>query len=200
MQLLIATRNSGKIPEIQKVLEGLSIEVVGLSDIPSISAHEDVEEPAETFEGNALIKAIMWGTKANILTLADDSGLAVDTLEDWPGVKTARIAPNDDARNDCILEKTKHIPEGERGAALHCVIALYDPLQKKVRVAHGKAQGHILQQPEGTGGFGVDPIFYYDEAGKSGGLLTLEEKNTVSHRGKAMQAARAILEQEFMGA
>lgn len=197
-QLLIATRNNGKLPEIKTVLDGLPIEVVGLSDVPGIAPDDDVEEPAVTFEGNAIIKALMWGEKAGMLTLADDSGLVIDTLDGWPGVKTARAAPTEEARNELFLEKLQGVPQEERTARLVSVAAIYDPALKKIRTAQGIAEGYITESPQGTNGFGVDPIFFYNEAGEIGGNLSLETKTKVSHRGKAMQKAREILVQEFL--
>lgn len=198
-RLVIATRNQGKIPEIQKVLEGLPVECLSLADIPSIAPDEDVEEPAMTFEGNAIIKVFGWGSKTGILTLADDAGLIIDALDGRPGVKSARYVPGTDQdRYEKVLEEMKDVPEKERTGRYVSVAAIFDPVTKKIRTCQGVSEVMIAHEPKGEHGFGYDPITRFIEFSKTGAELTLEEKTQASHRGKSMREARKILEEEFL--
>ncbi len=194
--LLIATRNRGKYPEIRMELRDLPFSLLDLNNIATL-ADFDVEEPAATFEGNAIIKAFMYGMRAGVLTLADDSGIEVDALDGAPGVLSARYAEGtDEDRMLRLLADVQDIPDGERGAQFRSVIAIYDPAGK-VRTCEGVCRGRLLRAPEGTGGFGYDPIFFSDELGMGFAEASLEEKNRVSHRGKALAKARDILLAEF---
>lgn len=198
-ELLIATRSHGKFPEITALLDGLPLEFLNLNDVPELPADYEVEEPGTTFEGNAIIKAMTLGKKTGHLTLADDSGLEVDALDGRPGVYSARYAPGSDAdRNKKLLGELEGVPEEKRTARFRCVIAIYDPETDKVRVCNGTYEGRIMDTSEGEFGFGYDPIFYSTELEKGGGIMTPEEKNSVSHRGNAVHKAREILEKEFL--
>jgi len=198
-KLLIATRSKGKFPEIVSLLEGMSFDILNLNDVPDLPKDFEVEEPAVTFEGNAIIKAMTLGNKTGLLTLAEDAGLEVDALGGRPGVYTARYAPGtDEDRYTKLLGELDGIPEEKRTARFKAVIALYDPESDKIRTCEGVYEGRIAQQPVGTNGFGYDPIFYNVELQKTNAQMTLEEKNTLSHRGKALREARKILEVEFI--
>src|SRR6476619_6136350 len=133
-ELLIATTNKGKLAEIKSVLSNTDFSIVTLSDI-RISA--DLEEPAMTLEGNAIIKAIQYGNLSGKLTLADDTGLFVDALNGGPGVKTARYAPTVEERIDKLLETLENIPDGTRHAEFRTVVALFDPVSGKIRTCEG---------------------------------------------------------------
>lgn len=197
-KLLIATRNKGKFPEIKDALKGLPLEFLNLNDIPEFPLDYELEEPAMTFEGNAIVKAMTLGKKTGLMVLADDSGLEVDTLKGRPGVYSARYAPGtDEDRYRKLLEELKDVPDEKRTAQFRCVIAIYDPASDRVRTCEGAYRGRILREPRGTNGFGYDPVFYIEAMGKTGAETTLEEKNSVSHRGLALKKARAILESEF---
>ena len=198
-KLLIATRSKGKFPEIVSLLEGMPFEFLNLNDVPDIPKGYEVEEPAETFEGNAIIKAMTLGKKSGLLTLADDAGLEVDAMGGRPGVYSARYAPGtDEDRYVKLLSELKNIPENERTARFKAVIAIYDPENDKVRTCDGTYEGIIAREPKGTSGFGYDPVFYCVKLGKTTAEMTLEEKNSVSHRGEALRKARVILEQDFI--
>ena len=198
-KLLIATRSKGKFPEIVSLLEGMPFEFLNLNDVPDIPKGYEVEEPAVTFEGNAIIKAMTLGKKSGLLTLADDAGLEVDAMGGRPGVYSARYAPGtDEDRYMKLLGELKNIPENERTARFKAVIAIYDPENDKVRTCEGTYEGIIASEPKGTSGFGYDPVFYCVKLGKTTAEMTLEEKNSVSHRGEALRKARVILEQDFI--
>ncbi len=196
-ELLIATRNEGKMPEIRRGLEGLPFTIVDVNDVSALEGFEP-EESGSTFEENAIIKAKEYGAQASMLTLADDSGLEVDALHGGPGIKSARYAPGSDAdRNKKLLAAMADVTDEKRGARFVSVIAIYDPATGTVRTCESISIGRIAHESQGTRPFGYDPIFLYDEAGKTGGQMTVEEKNTYSHRGKALAKAREILLAEF---
>jgi len=196
-ELLIATRNKGKLPEIVAALSGMPFQIVNLEDT-AIPKDFEVEEIAQTFEGNALIKAFMYGKKSGKLTLAEDSGLEVDTLGGRPGVMSARYAPgSDEDRYKKLLSELVGIPYDERGAQFRAVVAIYDPESDKIRTCEGIMRGHIVGEARGGAGFGYDPVFYSDELDKTCGEMTLAEKNKVSHRGRALLKAREILTKDF---
>ena len=198
-ELLIATGNKGKFPEITAILGDIPFTFKNLNDLGYPEGFE-VEEPGSTFESNAIIKAMTWGKRSGKLTIAEDSGFVVDALDGRPGVYSARyIAGTDQDRFNKILEEMKDVPDGKRTARFVAVVAIYDPEHgDKVRLCEGSVAGTVTREPIGTNGFGYDPIFRYDETGKTGGEMTKEEKNTVSHRGRAMRKAREILLAEFV--
>jgi XTP/dITP diphosphohydrolase len=198
-KLLIATRSIGKFPEIISLLEGLPFEFVSLNDVSEIPKEYEVEEPAMTFEGNAIIKAMTFGKKSGLMTLVDDSGLEVDALGGRPGVLSARyVAGTDKDRYKKILEELKSVPEDKRAARFRCVIAVYDPSTDRIRTTDGVFEGRIASSPRGEQGFGYDPIFFSAELQKMSAELTMEEKNAVSHRGKALKRMKEIIKSEFI--
>jgi XTP/dITP diphosphohydrolase len=183
-QLVLASNNPGKIAEIRAILAPLDIEVVPQSHYGIAEA----EEPHGTFIENALAKARHAATLAGLPALSDDSGVCVDALEGAPGVHSARFAgdPKSDERNNqhllALLER-----EENRRAHYYCVIVLvrqaHDP---QPLIAEGEWHGEILRTPRGSGGFGYDPLFLDPLLGKTGAELAMEEKNRISHRGKAL--------------
>ncbi len=194
-ELLLGTGNKGKVTEILKALDGAPFTFLTLVDVDA----GEVEETGSTLEENAVLKARTYGERTGKLTLADDSGLEVDALDGEPGVQSAYYAPGSDAdRYNKLLRELKDVSDAERTAQFTSVIALYDPVTQKLRTCEGTASGHILREPKGMEGFGYDPVFFYDVAGKSGGEMSREEKNAVSHRGKALAEARKILLAEFI--
>lgn len=196
-ELLIATRNEGKMPEIRHALEGVPFTVLDINDVPALSGFEP-EETGATFKENAVLKAKAYGARSGMLTLADDSGIEVDALHGEPGVKSARYAPGSDAdRNAKLLEVMKDVPDGQRTARMVSAIAIYDPTSGKSETCRAEVRGKITREPRGTRLFGYDPIFLYDEAGKTGGEMTVKEKDGFSHRGKALAKAREILLAKF---
>lgn len=198
-KLLIATRNKGKFPEIVAELKDLPIEFLNLRDIKDLPENFEVEEPATTFEGNAIIKAMTIGKKTGLMTLAEDAGLEVDALGGRPGVYSARYAPGtDEDRYRKLLDELKLVVDVERGAQFRAVIAIYDPTTDKIRTCEGIYRGIIIKEPRGSNGFGFDPIFYNSGLRRTNAEMTIEEKNSVSHRGMALRKARAIIEKEFI--
>jgi XTP/dITP diphosphohydrolase len=195
-ELLVATGNVGKVREIQEFLRDTPFTVVGLRDK---DIDKEVEEVGNTFEGNALIKAMTYGKWANILTLAEDSGLEIDALDGRPGVQTKPYAAGTpDNGFQKIFDEMKDVPEEERGAQFHSTIVLYDPANDKIRICEGIARGSITHEAIGTNNFGQDPIFRYDDTGRTGGEMSVVEKNAVSHRGKALTKVKEILLKEFV--
>jgi XTP/dITP diphosphohydrolase len=195
-ELLIATTNEGKLKEIAHIFKHLPFKCVSLADI---KAEGDVEEVGETFEGNAILKALIWGKRSGMLSLTDDSGLEVDALGGRPGVYSARYPGKDwpDRRKN-LLKEMSDVPENKRTARFRSVIAIYDPKDDKTRVCSGDTEGTITHEDIGTNGFGYDPIFRFTDTGKTGGEMELEEKNKISHRGRAIVKAITILKKEFV--
>ncbi|MDD2401820.1 MAG: XTP/dITP diphosphatase [Clostridia bacterium] len=191
-KLVVATRNKGKIKEIGKMLKDVNIEVLSLEDFSNIP---EIEETGTTFLENALSKARVVSEVTNCLTLADDSGLEVDALRGQPGVYSARFAgehSDDDKNNFKLLKLMDGVPFEKRTARFVSVIAIMTP-EGKSYYTKGFCEGHILKQLRGTGGFGYDPLFYIAEIKKTMAEIDLEEKNKISHRGKALKEAISIL-------
>lgn len=197
MRLLIATRNAGKFREIERLFHDTSIDLVSLSDLelPS-SPEEDELESGATFAENAMAKARFFAERTGLPTLAEDSGLLVDALEGAPGVETKRFAPadlqaehgTDTANNLYLLERLRGVPDTERTARFHCAVAVV--LNDESRTFEGRLDGRILREPRGSGGFGYDPLFYLSDRDCTSAELSPEEKNEISHRGRAVAAAR----------
>lgn len=193
-KILIATRSKGKFPEIVSLLSGTEYEFLNLNDIPSIPNDFEVEEKGETFEGNAIIKAMTFGAITGLSVIADDSGLCVDSLEGRPGVYSARYAKGTDYdRYMKLLDELKNTSTEKRTARFICTLVFYDPKNNFVHIEKGTQDGLILTEPKGNNGFGYDPVFFNIEVGKSVGEMTMEEKNQVSHRGKAFKKMREFL-------
>ncbi len=191
-KLLVATKNKGKLKEYGVLLKGIPFQIVSLADV-GIDA--DVEETGNTFEQNASIKASSYCAMSGLITLADDSGLEVDALGGEPGVMSARYAgplASDEDRVDYLLSKMAGVPWEKRTARFVCVIAIATPY-REVKLCSGICDGYITLEAKGTNGFGYDPIFYFPELDRTMGELTPQEKNGVSHRGRAAQEARKLL-------
>lgn len=190
MRLLIATTNPGKVREYRALLNGLNIELVGLQDV-GIST--DVEETGATYEENALLKARAYVEMSGLPTLADDSGLEVDALNGRPGVHSARYAPDSPTRIKKLLAEMINVPDDQRQARFQCVIAVAWP-DGRLDITRGTCEGIIAHEARGNNGFGFDPVFYMAEHGATMAELPEDFKNTISHRARAGQAIRAILE------
>jgi XTP/dITP diphosphohydrolase len=194
--LLAATRSSGKQREIRRVLHSVGVEVVfpdeiGLPQLPA----EDALELAESFETNARRKAEYFARLSSLPTFADDSGLEVFALGGAPGVHSRRWAGASgsetevDAANTAeLLRRLAGAPERKRVARYRCVLLFLRSASDIPTVCQGDCNGRILEAPRGSGGFGYDPLFYSDELGKTFGEATAEEKDAVSHRGRALRA------------
>ena len=192
MKIVAATNNAGKLKEINAILGALGYEVVSLKQM---GIEIDVEETGTTFEENALLKARAVSKLTDFAVIADDSGLCVDALGGEPGVYSARYA-GEGASDDMLIEKLLSNMQGiereKRGAHFVSVVALVMP-DKTELIAEGKAYGYITNEPDGEGGFGYDPIFCSDEIGKTYARMSGEEKNSISHRGRALIKLKDML-------
>ena len=196
MKLLVATKNKGKFREIKEFFSDIpNLEVVSLLDIPQESIPK-IEETGKTFEENACIKAFEIAKATNLPTLADDSGLEVDVLGGKPGVRSARFGGediSDEERNKKLLALISHFPLKQRTARFKCCLVLVIPPEFEKYTVTGVCEGLIIDKPRGKGGFGYDPIFYIPSLDKTMAELTVEEKNRISHRGKALLKMKNIL-------
>lgn len=192
IDLVIATKNQGKLREISRLLEGSDYRVVS---IDSFADAPEVVEDGDSFAENARKKAETIAAHSGTLTLADDSGLVVDALDGAPGIYSARYAgatATDADNNRKLLRSMQGLPEGERQAAFRCVMALVTP-EGSCQTFEGELKGIILQQQQGDGGFGYDPLFMVREYGQSLAELPLDLKNRISHRGQALAKVLAAL-------
>jgi len=190
---LVATNNRGKLREYGELLKGIPFELTTLSEQ---GITEEVEETASSLKQNAIHKAITYAKLGGLTAMADDSGLEVDALGGEPGPLSRRYAGDnvsDTERNDYLLAKLRNVPREKRTARFRCVIAIAMP-EGKVKTCEGVCEGIIAFDAKGSGGFGYDPIFYLPELDKRMAELSLAEKNRISHRAKAAQKARRILE------
>ena len=185
MKIIAATNNKNKVREISEIFTPLGFEVISQSEA---GIDVEVEETGSTFEQNALIKARAVAMLTDDYVIADDSGLCVDALGGRPGVMSARYAGSGATDADRI-EKLLGELNGEtnRSAKFVCSIAFIYPDGREL-VAMGEVKGHILDEPRGENGFGYDPVFFSDELSKTFAEATNEEKNSVSHRGRALAA------------
>lgn len=188
----MATGNPGKIREIERLLDGLGVEIVAQSEF----GVADADETGTTFAENSLIKARHASDVTGLPAIADDSGLSVDALDGAPGVYSARFAggAGDDANNEKLLDAMDGVEE--RGAAFYCVATYVAPNEEPL-VATAEWRGEILHEGRGDGGFGYDPLFYVPECGRSSAELPPEEKNRRSHRGQALRKLVRLLEQKY---
>ncbi len=192
-RLALATGNQGKVREMRALLSGLGIEVLTSDDFQEWPV---LEEAGETFEENASSKALTLSRWAAMPALADDSGLEVEALERRPGVLSARYAgrQGDDAANIArLLREMRDIPEERRKACFVCVLVLASPEGESIKIRE-TCEGIIATAPRGELGFGYDPVFVPEGKDKTMAELPLEEKNAVSHRGKALRRLRSLLE------
>ncbi|HKZ16422.1 MAG TPA: XTP/dITP diphosphatase [Geobacteraceae bacterium] len=194
-ELVVATRNTGKLKEISRLLEGTVNALYSLAEFPELPA---IIEDGDTFEQNALKKARVTALQVGKPVIADDSGLCVDALAGRPGIHSARFAgetANDEANNRRLLNELAGIPEERRSASFHCVIALCFP-DGSCHTFSGRLAGTILEKPRGLGGFGYDPLFFLSEYNQTLAELPLDVKNRISHRGTAFAKLKAHLLQE----
>ncbi|HOA24084.1 MAG TPA: XTP/dITP diphosphatase [Aggregatilineales bacterium] len=203
MKILIATRNPGKLREYEEMLAGLSVngEPIDLVMLDDLGIETEVEETGDTFEENAVLKARAYAEQSGLLTLADDSGLAVDALGGAPGVLSARYAGEDATDADRyrkLLRELEGVPPEDRGARFVCAVALCTP-EGEVYTAEGDVKGRIAFEPKGTQGFGYDPIFYIPGLRMTMAQADPEIKNRISHRAEALKAIRPVLERVLTG-
>ncbi len=184
-KLVVATRNPGKIRELELLLQGTVGTILPISSFPGLA---EVEEDGATFLDNAIKKARFAALATGLPALADDSGLVVEVLDGRPGVHSARFAgpgADDGANNRKLLEELAAVPASRRTAAFHCVLAFCTP-EGNCRTFDGTLSGLILEDPQGEGGFGYDPLFLIPQYGETLAQLSLEIKNRISHRARAL--------------
>ncbi len=191
--LLLATTNRHKLDEFYTIFSDLPLTLRSLREV---QIDTDVEETGQTFAENAALKARFYAQASGMLSLADDSGLEIDALGGAPGVFSARFAGRDtsyEERFRLILEQMRGLTGEQRKARFRCAIALAKP-DGHCRIVEGMIEGIVADSPQGTNGFGYDPIFLLPELGRTFAELTAEQKNRISHRGRAAQFARVLLE------
>ena len=195
-KVIFATTNKNKVREVNMMMKDFDVE---LQTMGEAGINIDIVEDGKTFEENALIKARAIAAHTNAIVLADDSGLEIDALNKEPGVYSARYMGEDtsyDIKNQNLIDRLDGVPKEKRTARFVCAIAAVLPDGKEL-VTRQTMEGYIGWEPEGTNGFGYDPIFYLDEFGCSSATISPEQKNAISHRGKALRAMKELLiEQE----
>ena len=186
MKIFLATKNKGKIEDFKKLTENMDIEVVTILDNIDIP---DVVEDGDTFEENSAKKALVIAKYTGIVTVSDDSGLCVDYLNGAPGVYSARYSgenATDESNMDKLLEDLKDVKKKDRKAHFVSVVTITYP-NGEYQSFRGEVEGEILFERQGNNGFGYNPIFYSKELGKSFGMATMDERVSVSHRGRAFR-------------
>lgn len=195
MQILLASNNEKKAAELAEILTPIGAEILKLHDV---ARYEEPIENGKTFTDNALIKARAGAANTGLITIADDSGLVVDELNGCPGVLSARWSGHhgdDEANNNLLLQQMEHVPDERRQAAFVCVCAVVFPNREEA-VVEGRWEGQLLRKPQGENGFGYDPIFLPAEEfpnGRSSAELSAAEKNSLSHRRKALDQLVPLL-------
>lgn len=199
-RIIIASNNQGKINEFKKILSDLNLEVLSLKDM---GINIDVEEDGLTFEENAkkksveIYKELIKKGEDNFIVISDDSGLEVDYLNGEPGVFSARYAGehgNDKKNNEKLLLNLKGVKFEDRSARFICQLALIND-KNEYRAIKGSVDGYIIEEEKGLEGFGYDPLFLYEPLSKTFAELSMEEKNRISHRGKALVTAREVIKE-----
>lgn len=189
-ELVIATHNQGKLQEFKELMKDLPIQLKCLADFEKM---EEPEETGKTFAANAKLKASYYAKKTGMVCIADDSGLEVQALEGAPGVRSARYAgeeATDEENNQLLLHNMKF--QVKRTCRFRCALAVVQPDGKVLYETDGSCEGMLLHEPLGTEGFGYDPLFWSTELHKGMGEATMQEKNKISHRGKAIRKLVAI--------
>ena len=190
--MILATRNKGKLKEIQVLLSDFDIDIMSLDEAEN-APH--VVEDGKTFMENAFKKAKVIAEATGIMALADDSGLEVDALDGAPGVHSARYSgenASDASNNEKLLADLEGVYSGKRNAHFSCVVVVYHPSGRWIST-ESKCEGEIAMNPVGDRGFGYDPVFYLPSLNRTMAQLSPEEKNSLSHRGKALEKLKAKL-------
>ncbi len=193
--LFVATQNRDKIREITDLFKPFNIKIKSLRDFPDLP---EIEETGHTLEDNALLKAKQGFKWTGITTLADDTGLEVDALDGAPGVMSARYSGPDatyESNVQKLLENMTDVPNNQRTACFRCMMVLV--WKDGMRTLEGRADGLILKEPRGSGGFGYDPVFYHVPTGLTFAEMPLAQKNHISHRALALQKILLILRDEY---
>jgi XTP/dITP diphosphohydrolase len=190
--VIAATHNKGKVREIREALKGLGLRILPLSDFSDVP---EIEEDGKSFTENALKKARFYSVYFGKLTLADDSGLEVDSLQGLPGIHSARYSgekASSQENNRKLLNAMEGIPFSKRGARFKALIVMVSPDGREL-IAEGSCRGRIGFKEKGKRGFGYDPLFFLPKYGKTMAELSLDEKNKISHRGKALRKLRKLI-------
>ena len=201
MKLLVASNNAKKLIELEKILADAGIDSVELVPLRDVEPYDEPVEDGRTFADNALIKAHAGAKATGLACIADDSGIAVEELNGMPGVLSARWSGqhgNDAANNELLLAQMEHVPAERRQAAFVSVCALVTPAGQE-HVAEGRWPGTLLTAPRGEAGFGYDPLFQPEGETRSSAELTPEEKNSASHRGRALAQLVPVIEKLAAG-
>ena len=194
-RLLLATNNPGKVAEYRALLESCGWDIVTPADL-GLALPED--EPGDTYEENARIKALRGAQASGLVTLADDSGLEIEALAGAPGVSSARFLGEETSYQERfaeILRRLRGLPQEKRRARFVCVIAIAEPGSQEVRLVQGEVEGFIAEEPWGQGGFGYDPIFWLPQHSATMAELPEHQKNIISHRARAVAPARQVLKE-----
>jgi XTP/dITP diphosphohydrolase len=195
LAVVLASSNEGKLSELRALLADLPVQVLSVRE--ALGEPLEVREDGATFEDNALLKARAVSKATRMIALADDSGLEVSALGGRPGVRSARFAherATDAENNAALLRELAEVEESQRGACFRCVLSLVSPWDATPRSISGSCSGSILRAPRGNGGFGYDPLFVVDGlGGRTMAELGSEEKNEISHRGRAVRALKPLL-------
>lgn len=192
--IVFATGNQGKMREIRQILEGMDVDILSMKEA-GISM--DIVEDGTTFEENAVIKAKAVASATKHIVLADDSGLEIDYLNKEPGIYSARYMGEDtsyDIKNANLIERLSGVEDEKRTARFVCAIAAVLP-DGQILTVQGVIEGRIAYEPKGSNGFGFDPIFYLPEYGCTSAELSEEDKNAISHRGRALRAMKEKLKE-----
>ena len=195
-KIVFATSNEGKMKEVRSILEDLGMEVLSMKDT---GIHVDVVEDGTTFEENAVIKVTEIAKACGGIVLADDSGLEIDYLNKEPGIYSARYMGEDTSykiKNQSLIDRLEGVEDERRTARFVCAIAAAFP-DGTIEVTRGTIEGRIGYEEKGTNGFGYDPIFYVPEYGCTTAELSSEQKNEVSHRGKALRKMKEIIKAKY---
>ena len=195
MKVIFATGNENKLREIRQITKDMDIEIVSMKDA---GYYTDVEETSTTFEENAYLKASAIARKCGLPTLADDSGLEIDYLGKEPGIYSSRYMGEDTpypVKNAELLRRMEGVPDDERSARFVCAICYVRP-DGTSETVRATMEGRVAYEIAGENGFGYDPIFYLPEKGCTSAELSPEDKNMISHRGKALRMMRDILAKE----
>lgn len=194
--IIFATGNENKLREIRMITEGMGIEVISMKEAGCFA---DVEEDGTTFEENAILKARAIAQKSGKLVVSDDSGLEIDYLNKEPGIYSARYMGEDtpySIKNAELLRRMEGVPDEKRTARFVCAMAMCRP-DGTYETVQATMEGRVAYESAGANGFGYDPIFFLPEYGCTSAELSPEDKNAISHRGKALQMMKGILEKEF---
>jgi len=198
-RLLLATNNPGKLAEYRVLLEGCGWELVTPREL-GLGLALPEEEPGQTYEENARMKALFGARASGLVALADDSGLEIEALGGEPGPHSARFLGEQAGYGERFAEirrRLRGLPWEKRGAAFRCVIAVARPESEEVRYAQGEVTGVIAEEPRGEGGFGYDPIFWVPQHSATMAELPTHQKNIISHRARAAAPARQILNELY---